>query len=175
MSGNINRVPLGLMSLLDSQTQGQAPATMSETVVGGFDLGALWYNSRGLESLQAVSPAQTSSGQANVGINVPEGELWAVIHASARSYYNEGAATNQAIDLTFFPNQQTGVNSISLASSPTRNLGAGSIGSAFWNWSGGYPLYARAGSRFGAFLSSQLSLSTGSIVEVAVLFYRLRI
>jgi hypothetical protein len=174
--GNINRVPLGLLSLLDSQTQGQAPATMLETVQSTYDMSALWLNARGLESIQATAVAQIASGQANLSINVPEGELWAVISASARAYPTDVAAVPCTVDLTFFPSQQTGVNTITLAgSTAVRSIAIGAIQSAVWNWNGSTPLYVRAGGRFGCFITYQFAPALGFLPEAAVLFYRLKI
>lgn len=173
----VNRVPLGLLSLLDTQSQGVVPDELSRVVSPGFDLGALWFNSRGLEIIQSSSAVpQTAPGQSNLGVTVPEGELWAVVHASARAYSNEGVASNQSVDLTFFPNTAGGVNTVSIAIGPTKSLFTGSIYSAVWTSEGSSPMYCRSGSRFGCFLNLQSAfLATGSFIEIAVMFYRLRI
>lgn len=173
----VNRVPLGLLSLLDTQSQGVVPDELGRTVTAGFDLGALWFNSRGLEIIQSSSAVpQTLPGQSNLGVTVPEGELWAVVHASARSYSNEGVTSNQSVELTFFPNTASGVNTVSLASGPTKSLFTGSVYSASWNSEGSAPMYCRAGSRFGAYLNLQSAfLAVGSFIEISVMFYRLRI
>ena len=173
----VNRVPLGLLSLLDTQSQGVVPDELSRVVSPGFDLGALWFNSRGLEIVQNASAVpQTAPGQSNLGVTVPEGELWAVVHASARAYANEGVASSQSTDLTFFPNTSAGVNTVSLASGPTKSLFTGGIFSSSWNSDGSAPMYCRSGSRFGAYLNTQSAfLAGGSFIEISVMFYRLKI
>lgn len=173
--GNINRVPLGLLSLLDSQTQGQAPSLMGDGVQAGAEMLPFWLNSKGIESIQAAAAIQAASGQSNLSINVPEGELWLVTHASARSYSGAAASELQQIQLTYFPTQQTGVNSISLAQSISAGMTTGGVLSCAVNYSTAEPFFARAGSRFGCYLSFTVPPATGSIPEIAVLFYRLKI
>jgi hypothetical protein len=172
----INRVPLGLLSLLDTQSQGVVPDELSRTVTAGFDMAGLWYNSRGLERFIDAGTIQLVSGQsADTLITVPEGEIWAVVSASARITSTDATNFAQAVSLTFQPNSQIGVNTSSLAESPTKSLALNGIVSATANWSGGDPFFAPAGSRFGNYVMFAIPATAGSLPEVSVLFYRLRI
>ena len=173
---SINRVPLGLLSLLDTQSQGVVPDELGRQVTAGFDMAGLWYNARGMERFTDAGTVQLVSGQsANALITVPQGQLWAVVSASARIYSTDATNFNQAVTLTFAPNSQTLVNTISLAESPTKSLALDGINSAVANWSPSDPFYAPAGAQFGVYCVFGIALTAGSIPEVSVLFYRLTI
>lgn len=177
--GNINRVPLGLLSLLDSQTQGQAPATLVDTVQGNFDLAGLWFNAKGAETVQASAAAQIITGLSNVRVSVPEGEMWAVISASCKYFALDAVGAVSNVDLLHFPNQNAALfNALTLARTgpATPNFGGVTgIISAVANWSPGDPFYVRAGGYFGAYPSLGAPLIAGMLPEVSVLFYRLKI
>lgn len=97
MSGEINRVPLGLLPLLDMKARGNNPRTLADQVTGTIDLTELYARQAGLI---------TQVGQINaiVGIAfrpddttntvVPENELWYVHGAAA---YSLGTMTGAAI------------------------------------------------------------------------------
>jgi hypothetical protein len=172
----INRVPLGLLSLLDTQSQGVVPDELSRQVNAGFDMAGLWYNARGMERFTDVGTVQLVSGQSpDALITVPQGELWAVVSASSRMYSTDAVNFSQAATLTFAPNSQTGVNTISLAESPAKSLALNGISSAVANWSPSDPFYAPAGAQFGVYCVFAIAATAGSLPEVSVLFYRLKI
>lgn len=82
--GNVNRVPLGLLSLLDTQTQGQTPSNLQETIQATLNLEDFWLSNKGVDQqfanrvLAAVGQQTTASD-----LTVPEGELWLVSSISA--------------------------------------------------------------------------------------------
>lgn len=82
--GNINRVPKGLLSLLDSQTQGKNPDTMSDTVSPVYDMGPSWLLSKGYEIVTFSSAPVVAVGGYAQGFTVPDGELWAVYQVTTR-------------------------------------------------------------------------------------------
>jgi len=177
--GNINRVPLGLLSLLDSQTQGQAPATMTDDVQASFDLGAFWLNSRGMEIIQVPqAPAVTAAGQSTTFATVPEGEIWCVVSAVATAFVQD--AVPQIVQLTYQLSSAT-ANQQTLASSdvftPGAVVGFSNRIAASMCWSTAEPFLARAGSRFGTFLTiaSAVALPVGTVLETGVIFYRLKV
>jgi hypothetical protein len=82
--GFINRVPLGLLGLLDLKQQGESPAALAPLVNGVIDLTHLYAS----QTRAAVSQASTVTG---VGVTagafsnlvVPQGELWLVYGMTA--------------------------------------------------------------------------------------------
>ncbi len=174
--GNINRVPLGLLSLLDSQTQGQAPSQMGETVQPVASLSGLWLNARGLETVFSFVTAQKLSGQVINAPVVPEGEIWAVVLASARAYATDVAPNLQSVELTFL-NAPLTTNTLTLASATPIAAPSGSVVSASARWPTDTPFWCAAGSRFGAYFNNLTAAAfvVGSVVEVSAAFYRLRI
>ncbi len=77
MTQLINRVPRGLLGILDSKAAGQNPSLLLDEVQGGVDLTELY----ALNTRATVSQASTLTGlglTAGVYANliVPDGELW---------------------------------------------------------------------------------------------------
>jgi hypothetical protein len=174
--GNINRVPLGLLSLLDTQAQGQAPANLLDSVQSGLDLTGLWFNSKGQEQISDAGTIQLVSGQsANASQTVPEGELWAVVCASARVYATDAAPTAHTVQVTYLPRPGVGANTITLAQSPGSLLTLNGVLAASVVFPSTTPFYAPAGSTFGVYMSVQAALALGSIPEISLIIYRLKI
>ena len=82
--GRINRVPLGLLDLLQSKTDGVNPGDLSEVVVGTIDLGEFYFSERiAHEFFQYTSAAIDD----NNSITVPAGENW-ILWAIDVTYIN---------------------------------------------------------------------------------------
>lgn len=98
--GTINRIPRGLLSLLDSQTQGQNPDSMGDVIAPVTDLGDLLASAKGTSTEQntASNVLVISAGQAP--IVVPQGEIWLVRLATAQVFSLE-SGLNAACNLAF--------------------------------------------------------------------------
>jgi len=117
MANNINRVPSGLLSLLDTQTQGQAPDEFVRTVQGTLSLSDYYYINKGREQvfLQGV-PIAAFPGSSDP-ITVPEGELWVVHQMFCTAVPLE--VVNIIISLVIRPNANSFLQTV--ASSPRIN------------------------------------------------------
>lgn len=75
---DINRVPLGLLSLLDIQSQGSYPADLQATVQAGIDITHLYLAAKRQELVQVGGGVSTTLGGQSGFVVVPQGELWLV-------------------------------------------------------------------------------------------------
>jgi len=78
MENTINRVPSGLLSLLDTQTQGQNPNLLNSTVQGNFPLENYYCINKGLETVFLEGANMVAVGISADPVIIPEGELWAI-------------------------------------------------------------------------------------------------
>ena len=74
--GAINRVPSGLLSLLDGQNLGDNPSEIAGTIIPQIDLFHFFMASKGLESVTASQNFVAGGFGAYAVITVPPGELW---------------------------------------------------------------------------------------------------
>jgi len=75
---NINRTPLGLLGLTDSQTSGVVPDEFLRSIQAGFEM-APWWAANLAQSV--AEQTDVLIGNANgTAITVPNGEMWIVRH-----------------------------------------------------------------------------------------------
>jgi hypothetical protein len=76
--GSINRVPKGLLSILDSQTMGDNPGDMSPIVQASMDVTRNYLAAKGWESVSAFATVVAGSASYTViaPLTVPDGEFW---------------------------------------------------------------------------------------------------
>ena len=79
----INRVPQGLLPLLDAKTLGRTPSEFSNTLQATLDLKQMYLDDIPLETVQATAAGANALG-AFARVTVPDGELWAVQGLTAR-------------------------------------------------------------------------------------------
>lgn len=154
MAGSINRFPDGLLAFLDLKTRGETPSDLGSTVAPIIDLlpfyelgaTAVWTRTAGL----TISQTYTSS------VVVPDGEIWLVRAGTVKvealgpgtwSGSLVGGASDSGLQLNALAAWGGGtVPYISLtAVGDTFNL----------QWQPTWPLFARAGWRFGTFTDRQ--------------------
>ena len=81
----INRVPQGLLGLLDTKTLGKNPDDLSNTIVPTVDLKDLFLVNSGLQQDIVTAAAVTSASLLTpvALVSVPAGELWFVLNVTA--------------------------------------------------------------------------------------------
>ena len=94
--GKINRIPLGLLDLLSSKTDGRTPQEMSDIVAGVIDLEKYYLSERLSHEFFTFSAAAITS---NGSIQIPGGESWA-IRSIQIQYQALLAADDLAIHMT---------------------------------------------------------------------------
>lgn len=94
--GTLNRVPRGLLSLLDSQVQGRNPSEVLESIAPGLEMLKFMTAAKG-HVVQQASLTVTGAPGAGSAISVPQGELWLVHLAAVEIVALDAAAT------TWFP------------------------------------------------------------------------
>lgn len=80
MPSIINRIPPGLLSMLDIKAQGENPKFLSDTVTPGMEF-LPFYELQKYEA-QVSSIIATAAVGFSAGIQVPEGQYWHVKHHS---------------------------------------------------------------------------------------------
>lgn len=88
--GWINRLPRGLLSFLDTNTQGVNPAQLLETVTGNLDLEPFYRSLVRYENLTVTAVGAAASTQA-ASVFVPIDELW-LLHGVSIQVNNTGGA-----------------------------------------------------------------------------------
>jgi hypothetical protein len=88
--GIVNRYARGLLSLLDSQTQGDTPSSMSDVIAPTMDLSELMFAAKGLEVTVVTETAAPSSLGLFAVNRVPAGEMWVVRRVVAQITDNDG-------------------------------------------------------------------------------------
>lgn len=87
----INRVPRGLLPLLDAKTGGQTPKEFSGQLTPVLDLYENYSADIQFELETQNNNAVLVLGSLNLPVTVPEGEQWLVYSASASARYSTGA------------------------------------------------------------------------------------
>lgn len=80
--GMINRVPKGLLGVLDAKTLGRTPEDLAPVVTGVMDLTA-YYENDIPQTIVSASDAAVAAVGDFAPITVPEGELWLVYAVSS--------------------------------------------------------------------------------------------
>jgi hypothetical protein len=172
MSGNVNRVPSGLLSLTDSQTQGRNPDELLIQIRPTLELRDFWLANKGLES-EFTDGTLINNADVGATVTVPSGELWAVKNASTEGQEADAATPAIRMSLLFrlpgvttnFSVLATSTNAITLIN------GFMSCGINFED-----PFFAPAGSTFSSRLdSTNIALVAGMASTTTVLFYRLKV
>ena len=89
----INRVTLGLLSLLDSKTQGQNPNDMPNIIQATLDVAPYLYGSQRLEFEQNSNAAVIANGT-YAPVTVPAGEIWLMQAVTSEVVANDSLANN---------------------------------------------------------------------------------
>lgn len=104
MAGEINRVPWGLLSILDMQARGQAPRELAGQVSGSIDLLQLYMLQNRESRTGGAGPTAAVGGyfdnSAPQQLLVPQGELWWVWDYSIRP---TAALVGAAIEVQIVP------------------------------------------------------------------------
>lgn len=149
MTGEINRVPIGLLSLFDMKARGQNPRLLSEAVQAGLDIGRLILENerrliRGTVSATAVGYAVFPQ------LTVPQGQLWVIHGFHVRSAaLAAGTAINAGGVIQRVENASANTEALLIV--PVAGFAAGQavyLGQAFPD-----PYYARQGDVFGVAVS----------------------
>lgn len=91
----INRVPVGLQSLLDSKTLGENPSDLGQVVSPTIDLTTFLLSGRGLNISDETTLAVAADTNAGI-IEVPLGKIWIIYCVSATSTALTAGATIEA-------------------------------------------------------------------------------
>jgi len=91
----IQRIPLGLLSLLDSKsTLGKTPVDLSEIVAGVLNLEP-YYLANALTAINVPANVQNSGDVCST--NVPEGEAWRLVGLSALASFTAAATLHLSL------------------------------------------------------------------------------
>lgn len=97
--GNINRVPSGLLGLLDGQVLGKNPDELLGTIQSGLDLTELFLANTTLKA--ATSTAGSVMSASTVApVEVPVGEIWFIVAGGVTLTRNGGTGS---IECMFYP------------------------------------------------------------------------
>jgi len=146
--GQINRVPRGLLGLLDAKTGGRTPPETTGVLSPVIDLTPNYLADIPFEIAQASSPAAALTPGTNYGIvTVPAGELWYVYQVSAQIIANGAGDALDCFPVLVAP---SGVVPVPLVNGTTSGFGSASA-NALENVPCGvtfaYPLLVGPGSR----------------------------
>lgn len=148
--GNINRTARGLLSLLDSQTQGSTPDELQTNVQGSIGLEPYLYSSKGFEFVHFGNFAVNSKGTGGF-IVVPQDQIWHVFGQSV-GWYNAAVGTTTtyaAVSLGLSPDQTINISSVLAPEAHNVNviLNANGDGTSV-EWHDSVPLVAQPGWTF---------------------------
>lgn len=102
MMGNVNRIPRGLLAFLDSQTQGENPASLGAVVAPTLDM-ERFYRSAARYAFGHVGNLTFDSLTDHATLTVPENEVWFLHHASVSLQNNTGATATYAPAISLVP------------------------------------------------------------------------
>lgn len=122
--GIVNRYAKGLLSILDSQTQGDTPSSMGDVIAPTFDISEYLLASKGYEFKQTTS-IFVALGQV-VEAPVPAGEMWWLRSLHLEVMQREAIATTWRFAVYL----NTPAGQWPLADSGAVTMGV--IGNAFW-------------------------------------------
>lgn len=170
--GAINRVPLGLLSLLDSQTQGKYPDSFGELIAPTFDMAQLLAASRRYETASNVSGGVGSISNNNASVFVPNGEVWLVRNITSGAFALE-AGLNYGIAAQY--QDSLSIDLVTLAAQAVTNInsvGANlQVTANFSNW-----FFAVGGNVFSTAVTNIVgSPVLGADISTTVNFCRLRV
>lgn len=171
--GVINRTARGLLSLLDSQTQGVVPGSLGEVIAPVMSMEPFIYGARGMEVLENAATVTVVGFTA--GITVPAGETWHVWGIVSQAITLDALTTacrvspawRQSAAQSYFNLQESGAAQALVA-------GVGVVVSHAWfgKW---MPLILNQGA---SITSNVQNLATGGIgvsVQTQVAFFRLQV
>lgn len=147
MTGIINRVPVGLLDLLDMKSRGQTPRELSSWTQAVVDIAPLYFSD--LERAVASVDAGVNAIGLTTSLAVPQDEIWLVREMSVSTSTGAGEAITFAPWL-FTTLNRPGGGFYSGAVGLPNTLAASSTGAAFAN----KPLWAQAGDRLGFIVQS---------------------
>lgn len=147
MTGIVNRVPVGLLDLLDMKSRGQTPRELSSQVQAGIDIAPLYYSD--LEEAVAAVDAGVAAIGLTTSLAVPQDEIWFVRQMSVSTTTGAGEAISFA-PWFFTTLNRPGGGFYSGALGVPMVLAASSTGAAFSN----NPFWAQAGDRLGFIVNS---------------------
>lgn len=133
MMGNVNRIPRGLLAYLDSQTQGENPASMGAVVAPTLDM-ERFYRSAARYSFGHAGNLSFDSLTDHATLTVPENEIWFLHNASVSVQNNTGASANYAVAISLVPVGASLADYLALLAQPSNTTVAdGQWLRAAWN------------------------------------------
>jgi len=155
----INRVPQGLLGLLDAKTQGETPKDSSGVLSPTIDLTPNYLANIPLQIALAVAGASSTIGYKTASqVTVPAGELWYVFAASAQRISTAANGANN-ISLCLVTANTSGVCHIASfdggTTSPLANLDSSIAGITFET-----PLLLNPGNALGCFANKGSAAAT---------------
>ena len=168
--GAINRVPSGLLSLLDGQNLGDNPSDMAGTIIPQIDLFHFFMASKGLESVTVSQNFAVNAFGAYAVITVPPGELWVMENFTVSIQITATSQCNFAPVL--FP--KTGaIEGITLWSGGS--LSTSALGPTFKQATLPNELFLNPGVQLACNFFDASAVAAGGIASTTVLFQRLRV
>ena len=165
----VNRVPRGLLGLLDAKTQGQTPADTTGVLSPVIDLTANYLADLVLETGQASSNATLVAGQNYGVVTVPDAELWYIYHVTSQIIADSSGDSLDCSPVLVTP---SGVVPVFLCNSLSRGFStsSGAVGDTLPSGvTYGNPLLVGPGTRF----ATQVFLQTaGTRTAVTSVIYR---
>ena len=158
----INRVPRGLLALLDAKTLGRTPPDLEDRVRGMLDLTELYAGDVPLLTTAAVEGTLTVGGNF-APVTVPAGELWWVYCVSVYTVQTDSSNYGSAVP-NYFTAAAGGGLGVSLASYATQISTASGLDAAV-NSSGPMipPLVVGPGGRFTSFYIRDVGTGAASV------------
>lgn len=161
MSGEINRVPLGLLALLDMKSRGNNPRMLSAEVSSTVDLTPLYLQQNRRWRALNTTPAAVGFFIVHT---VPEGELWYINRIVASSALVLAAGTEYVVGIgcqrvdDIGSNRQAALGQLQ----PWRFLAGDRLGVGFEG-----PMWASPGDGFGLWVADVV-LGTAALITVNV-------
>ena len=107
----INRVPQGLLSILDAKTLGETPATLGNEVQPGLEMLELYLSNVPIDARTAQQTVTSASTGSTVAlVEVPAGELWAIIGVTASLVLVSSTIASGMTFAAVFRNTQTALD-----------------------------------------------------------------
>lgn len=95
--GVVNRTTRGLLSLLDSQTQGVVPSSLGEVIAPTMDVTRFIEAGKGFEYLQSTAFAAAAGPVFTQ--TVPAGEMWMVYDVALEAFAREAVGAGVAVQV----------------------------------------------------------------------------
>ena len=169
----INRVPRGLLPLLDAKTQGRTPTDTADFVQPTLELGENYAADIPFEVEQGGVFAQPALGSFVVPISVPEGEQWLVyVHSSRLVYGSTSQTLRCGVGFSPTPNATNALVTATDQSTPFTPA-LSQVQSA--QWKPDRPIIFRSGATFWVTVTGGSYSATSANVTHQILLKRLQL